>query len=184
MRFIFTEKGFYLEEGDMLSEELQVWQEEFKKDKEYAWYLLGLKGCPPDADISMRFLGRIAEGYFRCLTSLPELEISREKTEVLPDADIVAGLETAVPFVIGAEYLDGKWIGSAFAGLHTIFQREIAAYTGTVAMYLAEQSQQLRVPERIFFHLVENIKEEEFPFAFLATYATKDKGGKINHMPL
>ena len=184
MRFIFTEKSFYLEEGVSLSEELQAWQGEFKKDKGYAWYLLGVKGCPPDADISMRFLGRVAESYFRCLTSLPELELSREKTKVIPDADTVAGLEASVPFVIGAEYLDGKWIGSAFAGLHTIFQREIAVYTGTVAMYLAEQSQQLRVPERIFFHLVENNKEEEFPFAFLATYATKDKDGKINHMPL
>lgn len=184
MRFIFTEKGFYPEEGGLLSEELQVWQEEFKKDREYAWYLLGLKGCPPDADISMRFLCRVAEGYFRLLTSQPGLELSREKTELLPNADIIAGLETAVPFMIGAEYLDEKWIGSAFAGLHAVFQREIAAYPGTVAMYLAEQSQQLRVPERIFFHLVESSREQEFPFAFLATYATKDKNGKINHMPL
>ena len=49
MRFIITEKSFYMEEGGTLSEELQAWQEEFKKDKEYAWYLLGLKGCPyPD----------------------------------------------------------------------------------------------------------------------------------------
>lgn len=184
MRFIFTEKSFYLEEGGLLSEELQVWQEEFKKNREYAWYLLGLKGCPPDADISMRFLCRVAEGYFRLLTSQPGLELSREKTELFPNADIVAGLEASVPFMIGAEYLDGKWIGSAFAGLHAIFQREIAAYSGTVAMYLAEQSQLLRVPERIFFHLVESSREEEFPFAFLATYATKDKDGKINHIPL
>lgn len=82
MRFIITDKSFYLEEGGVLSSELQAWQEEFKRDKEYAWYLLGLKGCPSDADIYMRFLCRAAESYFRCLTSLPELELSREKTEV------------------------------------------------------------------------------------------------------
>lgn len=184
MRFIITEKSFYMEEGGLLSEELQAWQEEFKKDKVYAWYLLGLKGCPPDADISMRFLGRVAESYFRCLTSLPELELSREKTEVLLDADTISRLEAAVPFIIGAEYLDEKWIGRAFAGLHDIFKREITIYPGTVAMYLAEQSQQLRVPERIFFHLVENNGEDGYPFAFLATYATKNVDGKINHMPL
>lgn len=183
MRFIISEKSFYIEEGGVLSRELQAWQEEFKKDKDYAWYLLGLKGCPPDADISMRFLGRVAENYFRCLTSLPELEVSREKTDVLLDADTVSRLEASVPFMIGAEYLDGKWISSAFAVLHNIFRSEIAVYSGTVAMYLAEQSQQLRVPERIFFHLVES-SEEEFPFAFLATYATKNENGKINHMPL
>lgn len=184
MRFIFTEKTFYLEEGGILSEELQAWQEEFKKDKKYAWYLLGLKGCPPDADISMRFLYKVAESYFRCLTSLPELELSREKTEVLLDADTAAVLQAAVPFVIGAEYLDDRWIGNAFVGLNKIFKKEIAASPNTVAMYLAEQSQQLRVPERIFFHLVENTREEDFPFAFLATYATKSDEGKISHMPL
>ena len=184
MRFIITDKSFYLEEGGVLSRELQAWQEEFKKDKVFAWYLLGLKGCPPDADISMRFLGRVAESYFQCLTSLPELELSRERTEVSLDADTAARLEAAVPFMIGAEYLDGKWLSSAFTGLHDIFQREIAAYSGSVAMYLAEQSQQLRVPERIFFHLVESNEEEGFPFAFLATYATKNDDEKINHMPL
>lgn len=35
-----------------------------------------------------------------------------------------------------------------------------------------------------FFHLVESNREADFPFAFLATYATKDNHGKINHMPL
>lgn len=68
MRFIITEKSFYMEEGGALSGELRAWQEEFKMDKGYAWYLLGLKGCPADADISMRFLCRVAESYFRCLT--------------------------------------------------------------------------------------------------------------------
>ena len=91
MRFIITDKSFYLEDGGVLSGEMQAWQEEFKKDKEYAWYLLGLKGCPPDADISMRFLGRVAESYFQCLTSLPELELSREKTELFLDPDTASG---------------------------------------------------------------------------------------------
>ena len=50
-------------------------------------------------------------------------------------------------------------------------------------MYLTEKNQDLRVPERIFFHLVEN-KEDELPFAFLATYATRDEEGKVKHMPL
>lgn len=57
------------------------------------------------------------------------------------------------------------------------------ACTGTVAFYLAEQNQQLRVPERIFFHLVEN-KDNVLPFAFLATYASRQENGQVTHMPL
>ena len=40
-----------------------------------------------------------------------------------------------------------------------------------------------QVAERIFFHLVES-KEDDHPFAFLATYATKDTHDKVRHMPL
>lgn len=56
-------------------------------------------------------------------------------------------------------------------------------YSGTAALYLAEQSQHLRAPERIFFHLVES-RDEEFPFAFLATYATRGENDRITHVPL
>ena len=66
-----------------------------------------------------------------------------------------------------------NWLKNAFEKLQSVFAEEIAAYKGTVALYLAEKSQSLRVPERIFFHLVES-GEGEYPFAFLATYATRD----------
>ena len=52
-----------------------------------------------------------------------------------------------------------------------------------MALYLAEKSQHLRVPERVFFHLVEN-RKDDYPFAFLATYATKGEDGKVRHVPL
>ena len=41
----------------------------------------------------------------------------------------------------------------------------------------------MRAPERIFSHLVES-GQEDYPFAFLATYATKDETGGVRHMPL
>ena len=39
------------------------------------------------------------------------------------------------------------------------------------------------VPERIFFHLVES-RDEEFPFAFLATYATRGENDRIKLLEL
>ena len=89
----------------------------------------------------------------------------------------------AVPFVIGAEYVTKEWIKRVFSKLNDIFAEEIAGYEGTVEMYLTEKNQKLHVPERVFFHLVEN-KDEEFPFAFLATYATKGEEGRVKHVPL
>ena len=88
-----------------------------------------------------------------------------------------------MPFALGAEHITEKWLQRQCDGLNEVFAREMGAYSGTVALYLAERSQNLRVPERVFFHLVEN-KDDEYPFAFLATYATRDEKGTVRHMPL
>lgn len=192
MKVIFTEKGFYIEnEADSLTAQKNGFNNgqnelarEFQSDKYRALYMTGFKGIPRDADASLRFLVRVSEEYFRKLTSLPELELARENAAALPDEEICEKLLTEVPFAIGSEFITKSWIKAVFEKLHEVFAGEITAYEGTVAMYLAEQSQQLHVPERIFFHLVENKEDGDFPFAFLATYATKGEKGRITHMPL
>lgn len=92
-------------------------------------------------------------------------------------------LLNAVPFSIGAEYITEDWLENVFSHLRQVFASEIAVYKGSVSMYLAEKSQHLQVPERIFFHLVES-HQSDYPFAFLATYATRTAQGAISHMPL
>ena len=89
----------------------------------------------------------------------------------------------AVPFALGTEYVTEAWLDHVLKELNQVFQREMAVYDGTVALYFEEKNQKLHVPERIFFHLVES-KEEEYPFAFMATYASKQAEGKVVHMPL
>ena len=89
----------------------------------------------------------------------------------------------AVPFVLGSEYVNEVWLNRQYRRLRDVFRGEIAAYSDTVALYFAEKSQKLHVPERIFFHLVES-KEGKYPFAFFATYATKTENGKVRHVPL
>ena len=117
------------------------------------------------------------------LTHQPDLEVAREHVEVSLDENVMERLLNSVPFTLGAEYVNEKWLKGAFCHLQSVYAGEIAAYDGTVALYLADKSQHLKVPERIFFHLVES-REEDYPFAFLATYATKDAQGKVRHMPL
>lgn len=185
MGFIFTQDDFYLEFGkdEKLPEDLRQWYLEFLKDKYQAWYQLGLRGRCENSDHAMTFLYMVADAFFKELTSQPDLEVSREQTRAELSEDTWQRLENSIPYALGAEYIDKSWAEHAFRKLQKIFQKEIRIYQGTVSMYLAERSQNLHVPERIFFHLVEN-KEEEFPFAFLATYATKCEDGSIRHMPL
>ena len=174
IQYIFTKDGFYPEYTD---------QEMNEKEPLELLYDMGLVENPTKLTISGYFLYLIAEAFFKELTALPELELARQRVKVHPSEETVENLLEATPYAIGTEFVDAEWIRKLFAGLEKIFQREINSYNGTVAMYLAERNQNLHVPERVFLHLVEN-KDEEFPFAFMATYASKKTDGSVQHMPL
>lgn len=184
LQFIFTEKDFYpdIREAECTKEN-QKWLENFERDRYYALYKMGFEEREKDLTATGSYLYLLSNTFLKMLTSLPELELAREQVKIKPAEEEINNLQQAVPFAIGAENITEKWIRSIFQKLTEVFAREISSYEGTVELYLAEKSQHLHVPERIFFHLVES-KEEEYPFAFLATYATTGEGGKVKHVPL
>lgn len=184
LEFVLTAEGFVPElAAGAAAEEDRTLLAEWKKDRWAALYHLGLGERPAGLSQSGLYLYTVAEGFFRALTSLPELEVAREKAEVGLTEEECQQLLRAVPFVIGSEYIDRSWLERAFRQLNLVYREEMGEYSGTAALYLAEQSQHLRSPEQIFFHLVES-KDEENPFAFLATYATRGENGQITHVPL
>lgn len=184
LQFLFTADSFYPDSRpEQLSPADQKRLEHFEQDRYGALYQMGLEEKASDFSPSSAFLYQVSDAFFKTLTSLPELEISREETKAALSEETAAQLTQAVPFVIGAEHITEKWLAAVFQKLNDIFSGEIRDYDGTVEMYLTEKNQHLHVPERIFFHLVEN-KEDEFPFAFLATYATRGTDGKVRHVPL
>ncbi len=148
-----------------------------------ALYEAGLGEAPGGTSPSASFLYRVSAGFFRCLTDLPGLELAREQAAAELSASDAAELLAGAPFAVGSEYLTESWLRKVFGKLQEIFAEEISAYSGSVSMYLTEKNQNLHVPERVFFHLVEN-RGGEYPFAFLATYATKGDDGKVRHVPL
>ena len=159
--FIFTKDGFFAEIKDPVKAgETGLL---FEKDRYKALYRMGLEDKTVHANPSEEFLHRVAEAFFEELTDIPELELAREKVKVKPSDDITEKLLGMTPFALGAEFIDRQWIKKIFKKLEKVFSEEIGEYEGTVSMYLTEKNQNLNVPERIFFHLVE-AKNDEYPF--------------------
>ena len=184
LSFVLTKAGFRLDGSDYgISSEPGQWAERFREKPYETLYALAFQKRPACFDAAGSFLCRVAERFSADLAVVPGLELSREKTEIAPSEDSLSRLLCAVPFVLGSECVTEPWLKRQYRRLRDVFRHEIAAYSGTVALYFAEKSQKLHVPERIFFHLVES-KDVEAPFAFLATYATKTETGKIRHVPL
>lgn len=184
LHILFCRQGFMLDLPDLeYTEDILPWKLRFEADGWQAVYDLGFEEKPVWLDAAGGFLYQLADCFQRQLTRQPDLEVAREHVEIVPDELMTQRLLNSVPFTIGSEYIDGDWIRDAFEKLRLIFAREISAYDGTAALYLADKSQKLRVSERIFFHLVES-REGEYPFAFLATYSTRGEDDKVRHMPL
>lgn len=139
--------------------------------------------CPKDTDVTGRFLLQAASAFTTALLRQPDIELLRENITICPDEEQITSLLSAVPFANGSEYVTEDWIRQLFSQLNRVFCEDIRDYNGTVSFYLAEKSQTLSLPERVFFHLVES-GEEDYPFAFLATYGTKSENNRIKHVPL
>lgn len=184
IEFIFTPESFQLDPSCVSTTgEDKKWEAVFKENKYQGLFQLGFEEKGKTHSLSMNFLQRLSEEFLKALTEQPELEIAREALQVKVSEEAYQQIKNSVHFGIGTENINRQWIEKIFTKLNEEYSRQIEKFSGSVGFFLTEKSQELRVPERIFFHLVEN-KEGDYPFAFLATYATKDEEGRVRHMPL
>jgi len=157
----------------------------FKDEPINALYNLGFDVRPvASLDDAGLFLWQIADSFLTELSRTEGLELSRENTAVSLTDDLTENLLSSLPFAPSSENVNAEWIQILWTKLNDRFSYEIKNYSGTVALYLAEKDERLKVAERIFFHLVENKNDDAYPFSFLATYSTKDEKGGIKHAPL
>lgn len=185
LSFLITKQGFLVDKAvEVTGAEARQWRSDYDENPYGTLYQLAFQECPACFDAAGLFLCQLAERFAEELFALPGLELSRENTELAPGEESAELLLSSVPFVLGAEYVTKNWLKRQYKKLLEVFRAEIRDYPGKVSLYLSEKSQKLQVPERVFFHLVENRDDAEFPFAFLATYATTGENGRVRHVPL
>ena len=157
----------------------------FKLDPVKALYNLGFDVRPvATVDDAGLFLWQVADSFLTELSRTEGLELSRGNTSVPLTDDLAESLLLSLPFAPGSENVNVEWVKKLWTKLNGCFAGEIKNYSASVALYLAEKDEHLKVAERIFFHLVENKNDEKYPFSFLATYSTKGEKGSIKHAPL
>ncbi|MCP4693914.1 MAG: DEAD/DEAH box helicase [Desulfobacterales bacterium] len=149
-------------------------------------WLLFLAFCDKDAPLSPSlaywrdFGGLFARGVSRT----PDLEILRDRADIVFDADEIRKMAEGAPLMTGSEYLGEEALKAQWVGLQQAFSRTAAAFDGSMEAFVRTYSPDVHLVGRVFFHLVEN-KTGEAPFAFLATYSTRlDDQGQSRHLPL
>ena len=179
---IFTKTGFTVDyeinSKKKLSEENQKKQEEwydrFLEDKYKALWDIGFTSQDDWMSQSINFLKILANKLIMKISRQSDIEFTRENAELFLESEEIYQIKNRIPFSIGIEFIDDEWISSTFEKIVDGYRKAISSYKGTVKAFLTERDTNINVVGRVFFHLVEN-KDEDYPFAFLATYSTENK---------
>lgn len=191
---IFTQASFTVDYEVLHNQKLsdknqknqELWYEKFLEDKYKALWELGFSNQDDWMSPSISFLKFISNKLITKISRQSDIEFTREKAALNLDYDEFNDIRNRIPFSIGIEFINDKWISFIFEKIADIYRSEICDYKGTVKDFLKDKNTNIHVVGRVFFHLVEN-KDETYPFAFLATYSAKDKdtdSNKSKHMPL
>ena len=124
--------------------------------------------------------------YVTAVCTLPEAGDGEELAAVpAPSIDDLESLALAAPPMTGAEYLTAAALQRLWEALDTAFRSELAESGASVQLFLSRKSRAWHLVGRVHFNLAENRKDDEAPFAFLATYTTRlSAHAKAQHVPL
>jgi len=120
------------------------------------------------------------------LCTQPDTEGPQQKVRVPtpPDTELNR-LVLAVPPMTGAEYLTTEVLHAFWQELDAAFGIELAESKCGVQDFLKRRNPAWNLVGRVHFNLAENRKDQEAPFAFLATYTTRlSAHAKAQHLPL
>ncbi len=102
-----------------------------------------------------------------------------------PPAAELERIAAGAPAMVGAEYLTPHVVRKLWAELETAFVAQLAESRSSIQDFLKQLSPAWNLVGRVHFNLAENRKDEEAPFAFLATYTTQlSAHAKPQHLPL
>ncbi len=102
-----------------------------------------------------------------------------------PDPADLAAVLLGAPPMQGAEYLSAETLAGVWNDLDQWVRGEVAACDDGLPDFLKRRAPLWHQVGRVCFHLAENRRDEDYPFAFLATYAPgMAAGARVRYQPL
>ncbi|HEX2493443.1 MAG TPA: DEAD/DEAH box helicase [Steroidobacter sp.] len=136
--------------------------------------------------LSLAFARCFAHRYFTQLCHLTESEHPSDTMLAAPPEDKeLERIALEAPPLKGLEYLSAAALKQAWIELDSCVRADIAACGRDLRAYLHDKNPDWQLVGRITFRLAENKRDEDYPFAFLATYASGiSERGESSHVPL
>jgi hypothetical protein len=124
--------------------------------------------------------------YVTALCTQQDSDAPRKGSRVAaPSDDELERMALAAPPMYGAEYLTAVALGTLWRELDTAFGIELSESKCGVQDFLRRRNPAWNLVGRVHFHVAENRKDADAPFAFLATYTTRlSAQARAQHLPL
>jgi non-specific serine/threonine protein kinase len=102
-----------------------------------------------------------------------------------PTEGDLATMVLSAPPMRGLEYLNADVLKEWWADLDILVRKEVQTSGHGVQEYLRARNPLWRAVGRVSFHLAENKRDPDYPFAFLASYSSRlSAQGRAQHLPL
>ena len=124
--------------------------------------------------------------YVTALCTLPDAAPGPSKDRVpAPSLGELEPLALAAPPMTGAEYLTAEVLQSLWQEMDVAFAIELAGSGSSIQDFLKRRNPAWNLVGRVHFNLAENRRDDQAPFAFLATYTTRlSAQARAQHLPL
>ncbi len=124
--------------------------------------------------------------YVTALCALPDPEQAGAAIRIAPPAATeLEELAAAAPLMIGAEYLTSEILAALWQAIDRAFVVEHTEAGIPLQDFLKRYHPAWNLVGRVYFNLAENRKDDDAPFAFLATYTTRlSANARAQHVPL
>ena len=149
--------------------------------------LFALAAKRPDSPPSpvLAFWREFGVRYLTQLCRTPDLIEKHIEAIEPPDESELADLLLTAPPMQGGEYLGAEILRSLWNELDAWTRNQVATSAAGLVGWLKQHAPLWQQVGRVCFHLAENKRDPELPFAFLATYAPNlSKGGGVQYQPL
>ena len=107
--------------------------------------------------------------YVTAVCTMPDAET------IPPPLEDLDSIASAAPPMTGAEYLTSPVLEGLWTAIDAAFRLELSESKGSVQEFLNQKNPAWNLVGRVHFNLAENRKDENAPFAFLATYTIRTR---------
>jgi hypothetical protein len=159
-------------------------KEAFARGPGYGLLQLGAREVCASVPAVFAYWREFAARFVTALCIRTGADESSFATPDLPAGEL-AELALSPPEMTGAEYITPDVLRALWRELGDAFTEDMSAARLSLQQFLKSLSPAWNLVGRVHFNLAENRKDEEAPFAFLATYTTRlSSQARAQHLPL